>query len=405
MKYGLLILLSILFLSARAQEAFYQVNGDMEFARIYSLKDGKARYRKLSNPDGVPFQKELNRILVVFNKNGNYLIPADMETDTSLARKFLEGKPTERLADLVVLTDGKVLAGALMSEGPDQITIRTTQADRSFPFEKVAAIIRKSGSHRLVVAPSAAAEGLRLAQSRITPAILRTQVEVPLSGLALQPASKEFGMPTEPGGLSGKADEKYIDEQLKMDAEAKAASERELEAAAAKAKVPIATKDYEAKVKRKVLELGNYVGVIANAQTDIGQANSAIGQALTLFIDPKMSTVEVAYTGEDNIKIFDIEGYLTRLKLLRRQYQSVKVTWSNISFITELMRGSDGMYHGAVAFDQAFEGFSEGKVVYRDITKKIVAVKLKSYNKLVDGESKEQWDVFLSDIGVRVTRI
>ena len=406
MKYCLLILLSVFITaSAVAQEAFYQVNGDMEFAHIYSLKEGKARYRRLSNPDGVPFQKELNRILVIFNKSGNYLIPADLEADTSLARKFLESKPTERLADLVVLTDGKVLAGALLSEGPDQITIRTSQADRSYAFEKVAAIIRKSGSHRLVVAPATATEGLRLAQSQITPAVLRTQVEVPLSGLAAQPPSKEFGMPTEPGGISAKADERFLKEQIRLDAEAKIASQRELASVSAKSKSPIGPKDYEDKVKRKVLELGNYVGIIADAQSNISQANSAINQGLTLFVDPKQSTVEVAYTGDDNIKIFDIEGYLTRLKLLRRQYQSVKITWSNVSFITELIRGPDGTYNGVVAFDQAFEGFLEGKVVYRDVTKKTIAVKLKSYKKLIDGEAKEQWDVFLSDIGVRVTRI
>jgi hypothetical protein len=68
-------------------------------------------------------------------------------------------------------------------------------------------------------------------------------------------------------------------------------------------------------------------------------------------------------------------------------YDNVRVSWSNISYISNLRKGMDGNYYGIISFDQYFEGIKDGKVTYRDQTRKNVEVVLKSQNMYRNGES------------------
>ena len=54
---------------------------------------------------------------------------------------------------------------------------------------------------------------------------------------------------------------------------------------------------------------------------------------------------------------------------------------------------------------QKFSGFMEGDVVYEDTTQKNITVMVDLYDKVVDGETKKYWEIFLSEIGVVQTRV
>ena len=62
-----------------------------------------------------------------------------------------------------------------------------------------------------------------------------------------------------------------------------------------------------------------------------------------------------------------------------------------------------GEYEGVVSFVQVFEGYRDGRAVYRDKTTKNIRIILKRYEKFENGIGEELWDVLLSDISVEST--
>ena len=65
----------------------------------------------------------------------------------------------------------------------------------------------------------------------------------------------------------------------------------------------------------------------------------------------------------------------------------------------------DGNYYGTVSFEQVFRGFIDGRIVYEDLTKKSATVVLKAYEQNKEGSTTDAWDVMLSDIGVKYTKV
>jgi hypothetical protein len=91
--------------------------------------------------------------------------------------------------------------------------------------------------------------------------------------------------------------------------------------------------------------------------------------------------------------------------LMAMSYDKVEIEWTNIQYISDLRRGPDGKYFGFVHIEQKFKGFLDGRLIYGDVTEKIMTVVLETYE-VVDpmGNSNTRWDIFLSDIGVVQTK-
>jgi hypothetical protein len=159
--------------------------------------------------------------------------------------------------------------------------------------------------------------------------------------------------------------------------------------------------EYQSKALQKVYELENYLVKIGNKQTNAIDARNATDLAVSLFTSEDR-TVEVSSTKRTTKNFYRIREYLNRMRTM--PYDNVRVSWSNISYISNLRKGMDGNYYGIISFDQYFEGIKDGKVTYRDQTRKNVEVVLKSQNIYRNGESIPYWDVFLSDIGVVSTQ-
>ena len=183
-----------------------------------------------------------------------------------------------------------------------------------------------------------------------------------------------------------------------------AQTEKPIQAAPAKelnqkASIQIDPEEYSRKALQKTADLGTYLAIISDRNNSLEEANKAVELAVKLFID---ENAEVEVSGPDGKKRYKIRAYLNRLKLLN--YDKIEISWTDISYVSDLKKGVDGNYYGVITLQQRFKGFKDNEVVYGDLTEKNVEVMLVPYQKEVNGEQQQKWDVFLSDVGVVVTK-
>jgi len=167
--------------------------------------------------------------------------------------------------------------------------------------------------------------------------------------------------------------------------------------------VKIDMKLFKAKAIEKTTELSNYITLLASKNTSRADKNKTVDQACKLFVNEN-ATVEVSNATRSKVSKLDIRTYLTNLTYLSDHFEKVVVQYVDITYVPEFRKGVDGNYYSVVTFVQKFEGFVDGKLSYGDFTKKDITVVLKNYKKIdADGTTKNKWDVFLSDIGVKET--
>jgi hypothetical protein len=157
-------------------------------------------------------------------------------------------------------------------------------------------------------------------------------------------------------------------------------------------------KDYRQKSIAKVGQFSDYLQVIVDRGFSMNERDLAIKNALQLFLPE--TQIEVSSKNRKGVTKLPLEMYLKRLKML--PYGNVQIKWSQIEYVSELKQEQDGNYYGTIIGNQTFTGYGENNqnVLYSDITKKSVRVKLEAYQKDVEGQSKTNWTVLLGNIGV-----
>ena len=159
---------------------------------------------------------------------------------------------------------------------------------------------------------------------------------------------------------------------------------------------------YTVKAKKKVDDLGFMLSIISDKTTDPLDANTAIDNAVKLFINED-AIVQVSNVRDTAFRsTFKIREYLRRIKLL--QFDKVEIEWTSIQYVSNLRLGTDGNYYGVISYEQKFKGIKDGRIVYGDLTKKNVLVIVKSIQIDSGGLTFICWDVFLSDIEVTQTQ-
>lgn len=156
---------------------------------------------------------------------------------------------------------------------------------------------------------------------------------------------------------------------------------------------------YRRKALQKTEDLGTFISIISDRSNSLEEANKAVELAVKLFIS---EDAEIEVSGPEGKKRYKVRSYLNRLKLL--DYDKIEISWTDISYVSDLKKGTDGNFYGVITLQQRFKGFMENQLVYGDLTEKNVEVMLVPYQKKTDGEVQEKWDVFLSDVGVVVTK-
>lgn len=153
---------------------------------------------------------------------------------------------------------------------------------------------------------------------------------------------------------------------------------------------------FQAKGMMKVNMFQDYLNKIGNKGTSSGEALDAIKNALKLFYGN--TSVQVSSVNRDTKPKFPTKTYLERVRALN--YDRIEIEWAECQYTSNLRKAPDGNYYGYIKFRQRFKGIKDGKVVYEDITDKTIAVVLKAYDKAIEGEKVENFDIFLGDIDV-----
>lgn len=153
--------------------------------------------------------------------------------------------------------------------------------------------------------------------------------------------------------------------------------------------------------EQKAQEFSLYIEKIASKSTNYFDKETAISQAIKLFIHDTV-TIQVSYCGgstKNAVIARKLVDYLRRLSLLN--YDQVKIEWVECAMIKDLTKGDDGNYYGIISFVQKFSG-TRGETKYEDVTTKNITIVLKPYLKPNDkGENEWRWGVFLSDVNIK----
>ena len=172
-----------------------------------------------------------------------------------------------------------------------------------------------------------------------------------------------------------------------------------IEKGSGKASVTIDPKVYSRKALQKTADLGTYLSIISDRNNSLEEANKAVELAVKLFVN---EDAQVEVSSKEGRNRYKVRAYLNRLKLLK--YDKIEISWTDISYVSDLKKGVDGNYYGVITLQQRFKGFIDNRVVYGDLTEKNIEVMVMPYEKETDGVKEQMWDVFLSDVGVVVTK-
>lgn len=157
------------------------------------------------------------------------------------------------------------------------------------------------------------------------------------------------------------------------------------------------TKFFQEKGKAKVMELEQFIKVIADKKTSSADAQMAINNALQLF-DSENHFVQVSSINRPEKPKFPVRRYLNKLHDLK--YDQITIGWADFQYAPKFRLAPDGIYYGFIQFRQRFTATLDGVVVYEDITDKVVGIALKPLQRNLEGSSQVILEVFLGDISV-----
>ena len=152
----------------------------------------------------------------------------------------------------------------------------------------------------------------------------------------------------------------------------------------------------------KVNDLSKYISIIGDKSTPWSEANRVIDRAEELFMQG--SEIGVSSLTTPEIKYYQVREYFERL--MRLNYNKVEIEWYNIDYVSDLQRQPDGTYVGVITIFQKFKGYDkEGRLIYKDTTKKDITVYVKRKETQINGRLIGFWDVMLGDIRVKETTL
>ena len=343
--------------SAQFQDAIYFKNETKKIGKITEISKDKVVYQE--GPETKTQKISKSELVLVLFENGSYLtFPSEY--------KGVEGPPESRHAeDWLVTKEHKIVACTIQNADGSPVLVSamsdTSKKDYNVPLDQLAAILFANGKKQLLgTKPVAIADILKKKE------IINTIGY--LSPYEIKPVVD----------TSGK--KKKFGPELDLD--------------------QASFEQFRQRSLQKTADLGKYLNMIANKTTESTVANKAVDQAVGLFTGEEATVETVKPNGDKDQQ--PIRSYLNKLKLLK--YSKVLITWSDISYVSNLRKGPDGFYYGVISFQQKFSGFIDNKLVYNDVTKKNIEVQLRTYKKEVEGESVELWDVFLSNVGISASR-
>jgi hypothetical protein len=404
-KYSILLLLPFWSIASFSQDMIY-TNNDKISCNIIEISDNMVKYILPNKTATVSIP--LNKTVMLFNERGDYIVSAKLNMAKESVVSFVNSTSNARPNDVIYTIGKSKFTGLIEEEDKNNVFIYSPEAAEKISTKEIAAIIYKNGRHKIMTSfdkaalilytmrdpemlkmePGASATKTTPNSERTTKPAGTTLVQTPdKSGTAVNTIKSDTKKnknppPAPPPPLLTK--EEIIQEKYK-----ELAPESNFEA-------------FKEKIQKKVYELNDYLKIICNKKDEITAVEKASRQALDLFVNDK-SKVEVSNLSRNLINIYIIPEYLRHLR--NNDYDKITIEWTNIQYVTNFRRGTDGQYSASITFEQVFRGYKDGKVVYEDLTVKKAEIKLKNTQKIIEGSVVEGWDVLLSDIGVQSTSL
>jgi hypothetical protein len=147
--------------------------------------------------------------------------------------------------------------------------------------------------------------------------------------------------------------------------------------------------------RKKVDEFQQYIVTLSDKEQPLERRNMAEREAIKLFYQGAL--MEVSYIDEKGaqvIKSRTMENYLYRLKTL--PYTKVIITFYDIAFVTEFIKGPDNKYFATATIFQEFKGFTGDQISYTDVTQKEIEIVIEQVEDKFYNEKR--WKIFLGNI-------
>jgi hypothetical protein len=348
------------------QEKFYFRNGSSFSYKLVEANDKEVKFVELKGNNPVVRGIDRENVVVAFNAQGLYLVINELSRDPEVSRTSLEkfySSPGPARDVMIKSTPVDAIEGMIAMEDEAVNYLTPDGKPASLNMKDLIAIIYHNGEHKLL-RDVGEVENLLTAASNKVQKIAKSSILKNTSVTVTKPT--DIVINTEKSRKPELTEEEY--------------------------------REYRDRSASQVTQFGDFLQVIANKEFTMNERDQAIKSALQLFVPN--TQIEVSSRNRKGVTKLPLEVYLKRLKML--PYGNVQIKWSQIEYVSELKQENDGNYYGTIVGSQTFTGYSEqgNNVLYSDVTKKSVKVKLDSYQKQVDGENVRGWNVLLGNIGV-----
>ncbi len=413
MKKSIFIALVGVFISvfSYAQDVIYLANGNrLEGVQIVEIADKKVYFMERKGDSEFKRAYKRSGISVIFRADGRYLMMAELDEKPEKAQlqleEYLKAPARNVSKDIIIKAKPlKAIVGLISYESDDVLNYANDDGNAASINKKdVVIVFYKDGSHQLTREPDDVVASLIKVQkdlSKAEEAVFKPAETAPepIPEPVAEPAIPEPAQQSEPVA-STPASEPAAAVTPKPNIVKPTKGKKGSKPTQS---IPTLSEEeylgYRQKGVDKVKEFESYLNVIANKNIDPDEKDKAIEEAAKLFIPG--STIEVTSLNRPGVSKYDIKDYLTRLKLL--PYASAKLEWANVGYVKELKQEADGNYYGTITGEQTFIGLGDsGEPIYSDVTKKSVKVRLKSYQKQIEGAEQLNWELLLGSIGIEV---
>ncbi len=398
-------------IAAYSQDVIYLANGNrLEGVQIVEIADKKVYFMERKGDSEFKRAYKRSGISVIFRADGRYLMMAELDEKPEKAQlqleEYLKAPARNVSKDIIIKAKPlKAIVGLISYESDDVLNYANDDGNAASINKKdVVIVFYKDGSHQLTREPDDVVASLIKVQkdlSKAEEAVFKPAETAPepipepvAEPVVSEPAQQSDPVASTPASEPAAAvtPKPNIIKPTKGKKGSKPTQS-----------IPTLSEEeylgYRQKGVDKVKEFESYLNVIANKNIDPDEKDKAIEEAAKLFIPG--STIEVTSLNRPGVSKYDIKDYLTRLKLL--PYASAKLEWANVGYVKELKQEADGNYYGTITGEQTFIGLGDsGEPIYSDVTKKSVKVRLKSYQKQIEGAEQLNWELLLGSIGIEV---
>jgi hypothetical protein len=123
---------------------------------------------------------------------------------------------------------------------------------------------------------------------------------------------------------------------------------------------------FNEKTNKIIDDLGFMLSIISDKTTETLEANSAIDNAVKLFIDGN-AIVQLSKVRDTTYqKTFKIREYLKLVKALK--FNHIDIEWITFQYLCDLCLGDDGNYHG-ISYHPKFKKIKNELIKYGNLTK------------------------------------